>query len=577
MNVIGFKEAKCKNCYKCVRSCQVKAITIQNEQAQIMSERCILCGQCLSICPQNAKSIISDINKVKNFIQSGTKTIVSVAPSYAGVLDLESRGQLVSALMKLGFFQVRETAEGAVYVTDEYNRMIEEGKMDNIISTCCPSVNDLIEIHFPELTQYMAPVVSPMIAHGKMIKSLYGQDTKVVFLGPCIAKKREAENDPRTKGIVDAVLNFSELEKWMAEEGINPAEMDYTEFHNSNPRVNRLYPVGNGIITSIMSTEKKQDNYRKLAVDGINKGIELLKSIEKGEIHNAFIEMNICEGGCVKGSALDKTEEYPSPFKIRLDMEENIPQEKAHKEDFRENMSYSLGKVFLNRVPKEIIPSQEEISKALSKIGKTEKAHELNCGACGYATCREKAIAVCQGKAELTMCIPYMHEKAQSMSNVVMDTTPNVIVLVDEDMKIVEFSKRAETVFGKTKKEAVGMYLFELIDHRDFEEVLNTQGRIMGKKVTYPEFNISTLQSIVYVREINGVLGIFQDISSEEEKSKQAYKMKMDTIEMAQRVIDKQMKVAQEIAGLLGETTAETKVTLTKLRDTIINDGEFRV
>ncbi len=575
MNVIGFKEAKCKNCYKCVRSCDVKAIAVQNEQAQIMNELCILCGQCLSACPQNAKSIISDLDKVKNFIKSGARTIVSVAPSYAGVLAFEKRGQIVTALMKLGFCQVRETSEGAAYVTEEYGKLIEKGTMDNIISTCCPSVNDLIEIYYPESVVYMAPVVSPMIAHGKMIKDLYGQDTKVVFLGPCIAKKREAQNDSRTYGSIDAVINFSELEKWLEEEDINISDMENTEFYNNNPRVNRLYPVGDGVITSILSSERQVDKYRKIAVAGTKNCMELLESMKKGEIHHAFIEMNTCEGGCVKGSALDRKEEYPSPFKIKLDMEEAIPKECVKEEEFKPLEHISLSKFFYDRSVKEEIPSEEMIRDTLRKIGKVEKAHELDCGACGYATCRDKAIAVCQGKAELTMCIPYMHEKAQSMSNIVLDTTPNVIIIVDSEMKILEFSHGAEKLFGKSKKEAIGMYLFEFIDHRDFEEVLNTQGKIIGKKVTYSEYDITTLQSIVYVREVNGVLGIFQDISSEAEKSKQAYKMKMDTIEMAQRVIDKQMMVAQEIAGLLGETTAETKVTLTKLRDTIINDGEF--
>jgi transcriptional regulator with PAS, ATPase and Fis domain len=167
-----------------------------------------------------------------------------------------------------------------------------------------------------------------------------------------------------------------------------------------------------------------------------------------------------------------------------------------------------------------------------------------------------------------------MHEKAQSMANVVLDTTPNIILIVDADMKIIEFSHAAELYFHKTKKEALEMYLYELIDHSDFEHVLNTHNSILGKKVIYPDMNLSTLQNIVYISDQNSVLGIFQDISKEEEKLRQAYKVKVDTIEMAQKVIDKQMMVAQQIAGLLGETTAETKVTLTKLRDTIIYDGE---
>ena len=572
MNVIGFKEAKCKNCYKCVRTCDVKAITVNNEQAQIMNDKCILCGQCLEACPQNAKTFISDLERVKEYIKNGEKTVISIAPSYLGILKYKTPGQVVTALMKLGFYQVRETAEGAAYVTAEYNRLLNENTMENIITTCCPSVNDLIEIYYPTLTKYMAPVVSPMIAHGKIIRQQLGEDVKVVFLGPCIAKKREAESDFRTKGYIDAVINFTEFEEWLEEEGIQILECENTEPHNEDPKVNRLYPISSGVISSVVATPQK-DSYRKFYVHGIKNCIELLESMEKGEVQGCFIEANICNGGCIKGPAVDTT--GISRFKVKLDMEEAIEKVPVEEKDYpKEKDSNMFAKSFFSHAPKDEMPTEAEILKILRKTGKTQKEHELNCGACGYSSCREKAIAVYQGKAEITMCIPYMHDKARSMANVVLDTTPNVIIIVDSDMKIVEFSHAAENYFHKTKAQALEMYLYEFIDHRDFEYVLSTHSSVLGKKVSYEERGITTLQNIVYLEDQNGVLGIFQDITHEEEKSRQAYKVKVDTIEMAQKVIDKQMKVAQEIAGLLGETTAETKVTLTKLRDTILFDGE---
>lgn len=573
MNVIRFKEAKCKNCYKCVRVCDVKAIAVKNEQAQIMNDQCILCGHCLSACPQNAKVLVSDMERVQEFLKSGQKTVISLAPSFAGVLDYEKPGQLVAALKRLGFSLVRETAEGAAYVTEEYGRLLEEGSMDNIITTCCPSVNDLIEIYYPELVDYMAPVVSPMVAHGRLLKKELGSDIRVVFLGPCIAKKREAENDLRVQGAVDAVLNFSELEKWLEKEGIDLKTMEEMPFDNKNPEINRLYPVNSGVINSVLASRVKGSKYQKMAVDGVRNCMDFLESMKKGEIHNVFVEMNSCEGGCINGPAIDNKEEKTSYFKRKLDMEIEIERTPADYPPLED--SITIQKAFVNRAFHEEMPSEEKIRETLGKIGKTDKSHELNCGACGYPTCRDKAIAVCKGKAELTMCIPYMHEKAQSLSNIVLDTTPNIIIIVDSDMKILEFSKGAENVFGKSRQEAVGMYLFEFIDHRDFDDVLNSQGKIVAKKVSYPDYDITTLQTIVYVKELNGVLGVFQDISNEAEKNRQAYRVKMDTIEMAQRVIDKQMMVAQEIAGLLGETTAETKVTLTKLRDMIVSDGEI--
>jgi iron only hydrogenase large subunit-like protein len=574
MNVIGFKEAKCKNCYKCVRTCEVKAIQVKNEQAQIMNDMCILCGHCLEACPQNAKTFISDLEKVKDYIADGYKTVISIAPSYAGIMKYRNPGQIVTALKKLGFYQVRETAEGAVYVTNEYERLIKQGKMRNIITTSCPSVNDLIEIYYPSLVGEMAPVVSPMIAHGKMIREVLREDVKVVFLGPCMAKKREAEGDERTRGYIDAVINFEEIEEWLANEGIHIEDLESTEFDNSNPAVNRLYPISSGVISSVIAMEKGADDkqYRKFYVHGIKNCMELFASMERGEVEGCFIEANVCNGGCIKGPAVNRDE--ISRFKVKLDMEESIKKEAPNQKEFHVMSIESLAKQFKNRAPKEAMPTEEELKKILKKTGKVNKDQELNCGACGYPTCRDKAIAVYQGKAELTMCIPYMHEKAQSMANIVLDTTPNIIIVVDADMRIVEFSGAASRYFHMTRAEALNKYLYEFIDHTDFEEVMLTHNNIYGKKVDYPDRKLFTLQNIVYIEELNNVLGIFQDVTKDEEKKQQTYKVKVETIEMAQRVIDKQMLVAQQIAGLLGETTAETKVTLTKLRDTILNDGE---
>ncbi|BCJ92539.1 hydrogenase [Anaerocolumna cellulosilytica] len=574
MNVIGFKEAKCKNCYKCVRTCDVKAIMVKNEQAQIMNDKCILCGHCLEACPQNAKSFISDLDKVKGYLKDNLPTIISIAPAYLGVLKYNTPGQVITALLKLGFTMVRETAEGAAYVTREYNRLLTEGKMENIITTCCPSVNDLIEIYYPSLTRYMAPVDSPMIAHGKLIRKEFGHGVKIVFLGPCISKKREAESDPRTVGYIDAVINFSEVKQWLLEENIDILALKDTPPMNPNPMVNRLYPISSGVLSSVVATKKDgaADGYRKFYVHGIKNCIELFESMERGEVSGCFIEADLCNGGCIKGPAVDRA--AISRFKVKLDMEEAIPKKPITEKNFYERAKdISFHKVFVDRSPKDPLPTSDEIKHILRKIGKTKLEDELNCGACGYISCKEKAIAVYQGKAELTMCIPYMHERAQSMANVVLDMTPNIIILVDAEMRIVEFSGAAEIYFHIPRLKAREKYLYELIDHTDFEEVLQTKKAIMGKKVEYTERGLTTLQNIVYIHEQNAVLGIFQDITKEEELNRQAYKIKVDTIEMAQKVIDKQMFVAQQIAGLLGETTAETKVTLTKLRDTILNDG----
>lgn len=571
MAIIDFKATKCRHCYKCVRYCEVKAIMVKDGRAEIMPDNCILCGRCLQICPQSAKTLVSDLRKVQDMIEDGERVIVSIAPSYMGLLKYHTIGQVRSALRLLGFEDVRETSEGAALVTVEYAKLLEEGKMENIITTCCPSVNELIEKYYPELVPQMAPVVSPMIAHGMMLKKELGDDVKVVFLGPCIAKKKEAQ-DPRHNSYIDAVLNFNDINRWLKDEEIEITECEDQPFVHMDPKVNRLYPVTNGVVNSVLATQEKRDHYRKFYVHGETNCIDLCKSLVRGEISGCFIEMNMCAGGCIKGPTVN--DQSISRFKVKLDMEEQISREPVEECVTAPKLEeISLHKLFMNRKPKDPVPTQAEIRRILAKTGKNRPEDELNCGACGYPTCREKAIAVFQKKAELNMCIPFMYDKSESFASLVMDTSPNIVLIVDENMKILEYSNAGEKYFGKTRAEALQMYLYEFIDPTDFQWVYDTHQSIHGKKVNYPEYKLDTLQNIVYIEKENVVLATFIDITKEEEQARQDYMKKLDTIDLAQKVIHKQMMVAQEIAGLLGETTADTKTTLMTLCRSLLEDG----
>lgn len=569
MKVIDFHDANCKHCYKCVRNCSVKAISVKNEQAHIIRDACIHCGHCLEVCPQNAKTFASDMDRVKSYLRQGIKTIISIAPSYLGVLKYEKPGQVVDALLKLGFSEVRETAEGAALVTKEYRRILEEGEMENMITTCCPSMNDLIEKYYPSLTKYMIPVVSPMIAHGRLIKSIYGEDVKVVFLGPCIAKKEEGVGDQRVMGAINALLTFEELESWLDAEGIDICKCEDKPFGNPEVNVNRIYPVSGGVIQSVLAG-KTSDTYHKIYVDGLEECIELLECMQKGELDHCFIEANVCSGGCVKGPASNKWKGSYTPAKLKIEQQvKHVPADESIQLE-----GISLSKKFYDRSRKEKLPTEEQIKDILRASGKYKKEDELNCGACGYATCRDKAIAVYQNKAELGMCLPYAIAKAESMSNIVMDVTPNLNLLIDKELRICECNKIAQKFLGVSRKEALESYIFEYIETEDIEEVLETKKPIMHKKVELPQIHLVAEETIVYIEDLDSVLVIYQDISKEELAKEKRLHLKMETVEMAQKVIDKQMKVAQEIAGLLGETTAETKVTLTKLRDSILFDEE---
>ena len=569
MRVIDFKDAKCRHCYKCVRHCAVKAISVRDEQARIMVDHCINCGRCLEVCPQNAKTFASDMDRVRGYLRQGMRTVISIAPSYAGVLEFDRPGQVVDALLRLGFSEVRETAEGAALVTSEYKKLVRSGKMPNIITTCCPSVNDLIEKYYPDCARLMAPVVSPMIAHGRYIKKLYGPDVKVVFLGPCIAKKQEAAGDERVAGAVDAILTFEELAVWLKEAGIDLHTCEDRPMGNPDPKINRLYPVSGGVIQSVI-TEEEADGYHKVFVDGLENCMEMLECLERGELDHCFIEANVCEGGCAKGPASARWN--TSYVKTKVKIENGVSYRAAR--DLPDMSTQELAKKFGNRGLADRMPSEEQIRKILMSTGKYSKEDELNCGACGYSTCREKAIAVFQGKAEVTMCMPYALTRAESMSNVVMDMTPNMIFVIGNDMRILDCNRKGQELLGVGHDEAVKRYIFEFIEADDIESALLTREPVFHRKIRLNGERIVAEETIVYIENLDAVLVLFQDVTREEKIKEQHYNLKMETVEMAQKVIEKQMMVAQEIAGLLGETTAETKVTLTKLRDSILNEEE---
>lgn len=569
MKIIDFENASCKHCYKCVRSCAVKAIRVRNAQAQIMNDYCVLCGTCLEVCPQNAKTFASDLDQVKRYLAEGRRVALSIAPSYLGIFEYEHPGQVITALKRLGFHDVRETAEGAAYVTYAYQELLDAHEMDNMITTCCPSVNDLLEKYYPKLTAYMAPVVSPMIAHGMLMKKLYGPSVKVVFAGPCISKKEEGLGDERTSGFIDAVITFAELEQWFEQEGIDVCALDVSPVDNPDPKINRLYPVSKGIVSAVC-TGHGDENYHKFFVDGMDNLRELFDEMQEGKLHGCFIEANMCDGGCIKGPAVNKLN--ISRFGSALEIENQVEHAPADLEVRPEDLS--LHKSFYSRAFRDRMPTEAEIKEILKATGKYNKDQELNCGACGYPSCREKAIAVFQGKAEQEMCLPYAYEIANSMSNVVMETTPNMIIIADAGLRIMEFNRRAEEVFKLTREEALNMYLFEILDVSDFESVLSEHRPIYRKKVSLESYGIVALETIVYIENINSVLSIFQDVTEDERELEKQMDTKIEMVGIAQEVIEKQMMVAQEIAGLLGETTAETKAILTRLRGLILSEED---
>ncbi|MBB6216866.1 PAS domain S-box-containing protein [Anaerosolibacter carboniphilus] len=575
MSLLNFSKANCKNCYKCLRSCPVKAIKIKNEQAEIVEERCIGCGQCLIICPQDARNIKSDLEEVKKAIREKRKVIASIAPSFPGAFDMKDPRQIVTALKRIGFYGVEETAIGAEIVADRYDEIVENEKYENLITTCCPSTNYLIDRYFPDLTQYLIPIVSPMLAHGKLLKSIHGRDSYVVFIGPCTAKKIEALSFQH-KGTIDGVLTFEELSKWLVEERVNLEELEPSSFLKRTYRRGRAFPLGGGVISSFGKGENGR-KYERMRVDGIEECMGIFQSIKEGNIHGVCVEANICRGGCISGPGMPKSQNdfFKRQKKIKAYVNNQWEDPENSEECILPEMN--LSKLFVGRPIEKDIASEEELRKILRKIGKFKPSDELNCGGCGYNTCREKAQAVFEGMAELNMCLPNMRSKAESLTNVIFENSPNVIMVVDDKLQIKEFNPTAEKIFGVRTEEIKEKPIGIIMDDQHFQKVKEDKTPLFGQKIYYDEYDVVLLQSIVYVENQNVMLAIMTNISKEEKQRKELKRVKENALNAAQKVIEKQMRVAQEIASLLGETTAETKVTLTKLKEIAIDetgDGE---
>ncbi len=556
MNCLTLKKSNCKNCYKCIRHCPVKAIRFSGNQAHIIGNECILCGQCFVVCPQNAKEIVNEVEKVKVLIQSGAPVVVSLAPSFIANYDGVGINAMRSALQKLGFFGVEETAIGATIVKNEYERILAEEERDVIISSCCHSINLLIQKHYPAALAYLADVMSPMQAHCQDIKKRI-PGAKTVFVGPCVAKKDEAEY---YEGICDAVLTFEELTEWFKEESIElEAVSDKDEFSRA-----RFFPTTGGVL----KTMTEVSDYTYVAIDGVENCIAVLKDIEKGKIHKCFIEMSSCVGSCVGGPVIEKYH-HTSSIKDYIEVANY-----AGKRDFEVDQpkAIELKKNFSFIERKLPLPSEIEINNILRQMGKFKPSDELNCGSCGYNTCREKAIAISQGKAESSMCLPYLKDKAESFSDTIVKNTPNGLIVLNEQLEVQQINTAARKIMNiRSASDVLGDQVIRILDPTVFMTVLSTGRDVRDQRIYLAEYKRYVEQTVVYDRDSHLLIGIMRDVTDEEAEREKKENISRQTVEVADRVVEKQMRIVQEIASLLGETAAETKIALAKLKESITN------
>ncbi len=552
-NCLALKKSNCKSCFRCVRKCPIKAIRFSGNQAHIIGNECILCGNCVVQCPQNAKEIADGTEKTKVLIQSGDPVIVSLAPSFIANYDGIGIEAMRRALKQLGFKDVEETAIGATIVKKEYERMIREDERDVIISSCCHSVNLLIQKRYPECLQYLADVMSPMQAHCSEIKKRI-PGAKTVFIGPCVAKKDEAEY---YEGIVDAVLTFEELDNMLKDAGVKlEAETDASE----NSRA-RFFPTTGGILKTMA---QDQAGYTYLAIDGVENCMTALNDIRSGKIHKCFIEMSACVGSCIGGPVMNRTKKPLVSDYLKV---ANYAGEKDF--DVAQPNMAELKKNFAAIEHKLPYPSETEIMAVLRQMGKFKASDELNCGSCGYNSCRDKAVAVIQGKAEISMCLPFLKDKAESFSDTIVNNTPNGLIALNENLEVQQINAAARKIMNvRDASDVLGEPVVRILDPAVFMQVKKT-GRPARGVVYLAEYKRYVDQTIVFDKDSRSLIGIMRDVTDEELEREKKDTISRQTIEVADRVVEKQMRIVQEIASLLGETAAETKIALTKLKESI--------
>jgi len=433
--------------------------------------------------------------------------------------------------------------------------------MRNFITSACPAACNLIQKYFPKALPYLAPVDSPMIAHAKMLRAKW-PDCKVVFIGPCIAKKREAAES----SLVDAVLTFEELQHLFEERHIDLSAISNLSVTERKEPVNlaKIYPVAHGIIRSF---DELPNGYQYMAVDGITRCMEVLENIES--LDHAFIEINVCSDACINGPC-----KLPTPGGIvKAESRLNDYMEQELRKETSNGADASAPQVDLSmahqRLRGHVHPvSEAQIEEILHRTGKFRPEDELNCGACGYNTCREKAAAVANGQADIEMCLPYMRKRAESLAVEVVRNSPDGVLLVDGDMNIIDVNATAMKMMGMegTPEHFSKRPLNEFFNSFEFYTAYTEKRSVRDSRILIGTTQRYVELSVTYLAEQNILFGLMKDITDEVDYNHKLEKMTEDTLKTTDSVIMKQMRVAQEIASLLGETTAETKVALLNLK-----------
>jgi iron only hydrogenase large subunit-like protein len=554
----------CTDCYKCIRECPTKAIKVSGNKASVIDHLCVHCGHCVSICPSGAKKVRNGIARAHLLLKSKQAVYVSLAPSYTSEFPDMNEQQLISKLIDLGFKGVSETALGAELVSMQTASFLDGRDQGIYISSACPSVVEYICKYYPDLAFSLTPYLSPMVAHAKWLRQRYGHAIGVVFIGPCIGKKSEADDFPK---LVDVALTFEELKNWLKKSDAPsrpPSTIKDCRFTPFEAQQGTIYPLDGGMVKSVLGLCRK-NSHIQMSFSGFKQIQKVLDEISQVPPDKPlFLELLACEGGCINGPGITNeaglTRKKADLFDLKSARQCKAPL------NF-ENSLVNIERDFFNIRPSEANKhSSEAIKEALHSIGKTSIQDELNCSGCGYDSCRDFASALLSNHAETDMCVSYMRHVAHNKASILLKKIPSGAVIVNDSYKVLEMNKSFTKMMGEefvlcyeANPGLKGMHIDSTGAFARFFKTALTTGKEMHEvAVTYNKQRFQL--SIFNIQKHKLVAGIIQCVHLPE--------FRKDIVEKQTReVIQKNMETVQKIAHLLGENASYTDSLLNSILD----------
>lgn len=553
--VVFTNKAKCRDCYRCLRMCPVKAIRLQNGQASVVPELCIGCGTCIRECPQGAKRYRNDLESAIRLVKSGVPVAASVAPSFAGLLKEWERMRVPAALRRLGFAYVGETATGAWHVAQQTATCASKPGQTPMLCTACPALVNYVTAYRPELSEWLLPVTSPMVAHARMIKKASPQ-MAVVFIGPCVAKKTEAAH---SDGAVDVALTFDELLQWFQREGVDLAALEESSFDDVPPESAGLFPLQGGLVeTAELDGRAISDS--TLSVSGFDEIRQALDSLVQRP-HRVLLEALFCPQGCINGPGVSDTS--VPVFDRRLAVMEYSRFRHSQRPAASESASITLGDFPSAPAPLTCV-DEEAVRQLLEETGKARPEDQLNCGACGYPSCRAKAEAVLRGMAEKEMCIPLMRHLAEKRTDLIIETSPNGIVIVDEHLNILHMNPAFRRFF-LCSDAVLGKKVSYVFDPEPFERLAAGEKTQIETTQRHESYHLVCHEIFYALKEDKQFVGVFVNITNTQTSKLKLRDLRSNTVLQAQELLKHQHQMALQMAKFLGESTAQGEALVNSL------------